>query len=108
MTQHLLGHPRENPGGAVGEREVVVFRTEDTPIEQVEGKALVDEMLDEAGLRHQIEDVWPADPEVRDKQNRSGVSTFARVAIQTGLVFPVDLLTWSLSDGRLSGAGHGL
>src|SRR5437899_626003 len=72
--EDLRGHLRQDLRHAVLDREVVVLGPEDAPVEQVEVESLARHVLDEAPAREEVEDVRPADPEVRDEQERGRVA----------------------------------
>src|SRR5205823_4082971 len=104
--EDLLRHARQDLRHAVLHGEVVVLRPEDAPVEQIEIESLPRHVLDEAATRKQVEDVWSADPEVRDEQDRGPVAPRRGVPVEARLVRLVDLLTRRLADPGLDRSGH--
>src|SRR5262245_10185210 len=99
--EHPSGHPRQDLGDALLDREVVVLRSEHAPVQEVEVEALLRHVLDEAAARQEFEDVWAADAEVGDEEYRRPATARRLVAIEPRLVPLVDLHARRLAGLRL-------
>src|SRR5439155_17776969 len=91
---------------AVLEGEVVVLGAEHAPVEQVEIEALARHVLDEGAVRHEVEDVGPADAEVGHEQDRRAVAAARGVPVEPRLVALVDLLARRQPRAGLGGRGE--
>ena len=90
--ERLPGEPRQDLRHRVLHREAIVLGAEHAPVDEVEVEALLGHVLDEGCLGHQVEDVRPADPEIRHEEQRGAVGALGGVPPEPRLVLAVDLL----------------